>query len=310
MDTKLSSRDLVVKDNRLIEASYRLDLAEQRLVLLAIAEARESGEKVTAETWLEVSAKVYVDTFGLSRTTGYKVLKQAADNLFNRWMQLRGIDGRTGKEVLVKTRWVSACMYVDQAALVRLQIAPVVIPYISNLESRFTAYQLKNVSQMTSFYAIRLYELLAQYKTIGTRSIDLIELKDFLGATEKAYERMDNFKKKVLDLSVNQVNQFTDLMVSYETLKSGRSISGYTFQIQCKEKSKSVIQSRPTATTENTKRPVLSTEISLGERALLRKIVEKTGRSESDILTEARTLSRAHDDVLIALDGILRNLSK
>jgi hypothetical protein len=56
------------------------------------------------------------------------------------------------------------------------------------------------------------------------------------------------------------------------------------------------------------KRLVLSTEISLGERALLRKIVEKTGRSESDILTEARALSNAHDDVLIALDGILRNL--
>ena len=308
MDAKLSSRDLVVKDNRLIEASYRLDLAEQRLVLLAIAEARESGEKVTAETWLEVSAKNYVDTFGLSRTTGYKVLKQAADNLFNRWMQLRGIDGRTGKEVLVKTRWVSACMYVDQAALVRLQIAPVVIPYISNLESRFTAYQLKNVSQMTSFYAIRLYELLAQYKMIGTRSIDLIELKDFLGATEKAYERMDNFKKKVLDLSVNQVNQFTDLMVSYEALKSGRSISGYTFQIECKEKPKSAIQSNPTVPTESAKRPVLSTEISLGERALLRKIVEKTGRSERDILTEARALSNAHDDVLIALDGMLRGL--
>ena len=307
MDIKLSSRDLIVKDNRLIEASYRLDLAEQRLVLLAIAEARESGEKVTADTWLEVSAKTYVDTFGLSRTTGYKVLKQAADNLFNRWMQLRGVDGRTGKEVLVKTRWVSACMYVDQAALVRLQIAPIVIPYISNLESRFTAYQLKNVSQMTSFYAIRLYELLAQYKTIGTRSIDLSELKDFLGATEKAYQRMDNFKKKVLDLSVNQVNQFTDLIVSYEALKLGRSISGYTFQIQCKEKSKSAIQSKPT---ESPKRPVLSTQISLGERSLLRQLVEKTGRSEGDVLAEAKSLSNAHDDILIALDGMLKSVAK
>lgn len=304
----MSSKDLIVKDNRLIEASYRLDLAEQRLVLLAIAEARESGEKVTAETWLEVSAKTYVDTFGLSRTTGYKVLKQAADNLFNRWMQLRGIDGRTGKEVLVKTRWVSACMYVDQAALVRLQIAPVVIPYISNLESRFTAYQLKNVSQMTSFYAIRLYELLAQYKTISTRSIDLVELKEFLGATEKAYERMDNFKKKVLDLSVNQVNQFTDLMISYESVKSGRSISGYIFKIQCKDSAKSTIKPKLTTSAENSKRPVLSTEISLGERSLLRQLVKKTGRSEDDLLTEAKALalSNKHDDILIALDSMMK----
>ena len=41
-------KELVVKDNALINASYNLDLVEQRLILLAIVEARESGRGINA----------------------------------------------------------------------------------------------------------------------------------------------------------------------------------------------------------------------------------------------------------------------
>ena len=37
--------DLIVKDNALMNASYNLDLVEQRLILLVILEARESGKE-------------------------------------------------------------------------------------------------------------------------------------------------------------------------------------------------------------------------------------------------------------------------
>ena len=40
--------DLIVKDNALMNASYNLDLVEQRLILLAILEARESGKGINA----------------------------------------------------------------------------------------------------------------------------------------------------------------------------------------------------------------------------------------------------------------------
>ena len=36
--------DLIVKDNALMNASYNLALVEQRLILLAIIEARETGK--------------------------------------------------------------------------------------------------------------------------------------------------------------------------------------------------------------------------------------------------------------------------
>ena len=45
---------LVVKDNSLINASYTLGLVEQRLILLAIIEARETSKGIDTETFLEI----------------------------------------------------------------------------------------------------------------------------------------------------------------------------------------------------------------------------------------------------------------
>lgn len=75
---------LVVKDNALINASYSLELTEQRLILLAILNARETGKGITAESRLEIHASEYAKHFDVSNDAAYKALKDAVDNLFNR----------------------------------------------------------------------------------------------------------------------------------------------------------------------------------------------------------------------------------
>jgi hypothetical protein len=60
---KKQENALVVKSNRLIEASYKLDIAEQRLILMAIDCARESGKGITADSLLTVWADEYAAMF-------------------------------------------------------------------------------------------------------------------------------------------------------------------------------------------------------------------------------------------------------
>lgn len=272
-------------------------------MLLAVVRAREEKEEITAATWLEVAAKDYADTYGITKQAAYMQLKTAADALFSRQVQLNGIDEKTKKAGVLKTRWVSACLYVEQAALVRLQIAPVIIPYISNLESCFTSYQLKNVAQMTSVYAIRLYELLTQYKSIGSRYIDLADLRDFLGAIEKSYDRLDNFKKKVLDVGLDQVNQHTDLIVSYIPKKVGRSVVGYNFSIDQKNIEKPKPTTKSKASSPSPVTPIAQ-GLSTAERALLR---DKQQLFPDRNLTEASVIEMARlqgTDVYLVLAGI------
>lgn len=302
----MSTKSLIVKDNRLIEASYRLDLAEQRLVLLAIVRARETGVALTADQWIQVTAREYVDACGLSPTAGYKQLKAAADSLFARWVQIRGIDEQTGKTGVIKTRWVSACTYVEYGALVRLQLAPVIIPYLTDLESCFTSYQLKNVVQMSSRYAIRLFELMTQYKSIGSRYIELSELRGYLDANEKSYDRVQNLKAKVLDIAVDQINQYTDLLVSYTAEKLGRNVVGYHFKIEKKNDDKSLDSKKsilaPTVVAASA--PSLPQSLSIAERALLRdkqQLFPDLNLTESSVIEMAR---QQNTDVYLVLAGI------
>ena len=50
--------DLIVKDNALMNASYNLDLVEQRLILLAILEARSQAKELTQMTLLRFMQRV------------------------------------------------------------------------------------------------------------------------------------------------------------------------------------------------------------------------------------------------------------
>ena len=59
-----------------MNASYNLDLVEQRLILLAIVEARESGKGINANDPLTVHAESYINQFGVHRTTAYQALKK------------------------------------------------------------------------------------------------------------------------------------------------------------------------------------------------------------------------------------------
>jgi|JI8StandDraft_1071087.scaffolds.fasta_scaffold15198_3 plasmid replication initiation protein len=220
--------ELVVKSNRLIEASYRLDLVEQRVILMAIIEARNTGHSINAEAFIEVRASDFAATFKTDERSSYARLRSAADTLFNRWILLRGIDETTGKPMERKTRWVSTVDYIDGAGLIRIQFAPVVIPYITRLESEFTSYHIGAVSQMSSSYAIRLYELLIQWGSTGSRVLALDELKEILQVT-KDYGRISDLKKRVIDLAVEQINQHSDLSVSYSQRKSGRTVTHLIF---------------------------------------------------------------------------------
>ena len=238
-------RDLVVKDNALINASYNLDLVEQRLILLAIVEARESGKGINANDPLEVHADSYINQFGVHRNTAYQALKDACKDLFARQFSYQEKKAN-GNIRNVMSRWVSQIAYNDNEATVDLIFAPAVVPFITRLEEQFTKYELQQVSSLSSAYAIRLYELLIQWRSAGkTPTIELQEFRKKLGVLDNEYLRMAHLKERVLELSIKQINEHTDITVKYEQHKRGRSISGFSFTFKQKKKDNPSIERDP-----------------------------------------------------------------
>ena len=228
-------RDLVVKDNALINASYNLDLVEQRLILLAIVEARGSGRGINANDPLEVHAESYVNQFNVARQTAYQALKDACKDLFARQFSYQEINKR-GKVENVLSRWVSEIRYIDDEATVKLIFAPAIVPLITRLEEQFTKYELQQISELSSAYAVRLYELLIAWRSTGqTPVIELAEFRQKIGVLDDEYTRMGNFKDRVLNLAIAQVNEHTDIKVKCEQHKKGRNISGFSFTFKQKK---------------------------------------------------------------------------
>lgn len=236
--------ELVVKDNVLINASYNLEVTEQRLIMLAIITARESGQGITADSKLEIHASDYASRFGVSNEGAYWALKNAVLNLFERQFSFKEAD-KKGNIGTVKSRWVSRIKYIDTTATLEVTFAPDVVPLITRLEQHFTSYQLKQVTQLKSKYSIRLYELLIAWREVG--KVPQIELSDFrekLGIDADEYVRMSDFKVRVLEPSIKQINEHTDIIVTYEQHKKGRTITGFSFRFKQKQQAKKIETNR------------------------------------------------------------------
>lgn len=184
-------------------------------------------------------------------TNTYQLLKDAMEALYDRSVTIYETDEETGLPEVAKTRWISKASYVDGAGRIKVVFTSDVIKYITRLEEEFTTYQLEKVGNMTSAHAVRIYELLAQYREIGNRTLNLTWLRNTLQIQPGEYKLTADFIRKVIDVGVDQINKHSDITVNYKIKKTGRAITDFIFKIRTKEaKSKSACMSSDQATRE------------------------------------------------------------
>ena len=239
----MSSSDLVVKSNRLNMAIQNLTLPELRIVQLAIVDARETGKGLSTDTPLRIDAMRYAEAFETTRQNAYNRMKEAEDTLFNRRFSFVDSEGK-----LVKSRWIQRVRYLDDEGAIEIVFTTDVVKGITRLdgaEEFFTQYLLSQTANLKSVYSVRLYELLIQWKAAGkTPVFELSLFRGQMGLDDNEYRDMSNFKKRVLDLAVNEINEKTDLTVSYTQEKKGRVIHGFKFTVKQKQPQKAVKNER------------------------------------------------------------------
>jgi plasmid replication initiation protein len=220
---------MVCKSNAVIDAGYRLSIAEQRIILACIAQV-DSRDEVTDEVMYSVTAEDLADVSGIALKTSYDQLKAAALQLKHRDVRIIQEPNSTRKrrKVLV-TGWVQTVAYVENEARVELRFSKDILPYLSELKSHFTRYKLAHVASMKSSYGIRLYELLVQWQNVGEREIELDWLREQF-QIQDLYPRMFDFKKRVLQPALNDINAHSNFWVTCDQRKSGRRVTHLRFQ--------------------------------------------------------------------------------
>lgn len=284
----MPKKDLITQDNALINASYSLELVEKRLILLAIARSRKTGKGITAKDHLEIYASDYAECFNVERQASYMALKSATESLFNRYFTYESLTEK-GNLAIHKSRWTADIAYVENESKVKLVFSPSVVPFITDLEKRFTSYFLDDVSALTSTYAIRLYELIIAWRsTHKTPVFELAELREKLGIAEDEYQLMSNFKKRVLNIAISQINDHTNIFVKPEQHKRGRSIYGFSFNFVELQKAK---PNKDDERDPNTRDWVDessedSTAIQAGIKAIARNMMVKPEKKLRKVITE------------------------
>ncbi|MBF7683969.1 replication initiation protein, partial [Acinetobacter sp. B5B] len=168
---------------------------------------------------------------GIHEKTAYRDLKDGVNRLYDRSINL-AIDDES-----IKMRWVQSIRFLESRGVIGLRFTKEILPFISNLSREFTKYFLSDVSGMNSAYAIRVYELLSQYRSIGKREIAVDDIRKML-ELGKRYPLFADLKRWVIDTAVDQINQHSPIQVTYEQRKTGRKVTHIIFSFQQKEMKK------------------------------------------------------------------------
>jgi len=225
----MNENSLIVKANSLIESRCNLTLNQQKLVLSVIAQIEK--DDVDFHEYI-LSIADFKRLMDIKSTGNYKAIKEVARDIRKKDLIIEK-DGST-----LITGWFSS-IEIDHEGAVGFLVDPKLKPYLLQLKSHFTAYQIRNILRLKSRYSIRVYELLKQYQKIGDRVFEVSELRNLLFIEPEKYTRFDNFRARVLNPAKREINKETDLLIDYETIKQGRTVKAIKFTIERQERQES-----------------------------------------------------------------------
>ena len=217
------TNNVVTNANDLIEARYTLNLNEQKIILYAVSNLERSKDKFNV---LELKTKEFMELIGASKFR-YTEIKKIVKGLMKKQLSIET------KEFDLVVNWVTSVKYIKNTGIIELEFSENLVPYLLQLQKEFTRYQLKNILYLKNKYSIRMYELLKQYEKIGKRDFTINKLKDNLMIQGK-YDDFRNLESRVIKKAIQEINEYTDLHVDYEKIKTGRSVTSILFKIASK----------------------------------------------------------------------------
>jgi plasmid replication initiation protein len=216
---------MVYQDNQLIEASYHLTLNEKRLVLLAITKIDRSRKpKEESPNRFVITVAEWAAAYQLHDP--YRELKRAVADLFERAIHIRGGGIKRGR-----FRWITSEIEYEDSS-VCITFTHDVSLYLQGFVDCFTKYDLLHIKSLTSTYSIRLYELIKQWANTSTWRIDSLDDLRYLLNTEDAYPKWSDFNRYVIKKAVQELNDKTNLTVTYKPAKRGRDVSAVRFEFK------------------------------------------------------------------------------
>ena len=226
-------KDWIVLQNRVVECYRSMSLDEKRLFIMATPLARTT--KISSNDPIFISSSDFSKECGIHLSTAYTALESATDRLFTRFFGYTNTEGNR-----VRIRWLNKVIYLKNQGGTELYFTDEVLLLLREFDALnpYTKYKKEVVLRLKKDYSLDLYHLAKKHQTMGGFQISLDELFEQLGLPESYRTRMNNLKSRVIDPSLDEITANTDIDLSYENVKRGRSVVGFKFTVKEKPKPK------------------------------------------------------------------------
>lgn len=218
----------VVKANEIIQrARYELSLVELKTLayILSLIKPNDTIDQIYTFTVAD-----YCQVCGIDYDNGknYLTVKQGLKALRDKSFFLIKEDGTE-----TTVGWLDKVWINKGSGKIRVRLDEDMEQYVKGLISNFTQYELLSTLPMRSRYSFRLYELLKSYAYQKRHTFDIVELKKLLAA--ETYVNFKDFRKKVLEIGIREINLYTDIEVVYQSITKGRKVIEVAFEIRTRD---------------------------------------------------------------------------
>jgi len=235
------ANDIIVKDNRLINAKYNLTRTQSKFI--AFMASRIDKDDIDFFTY-SMRLNEMLNMLNIKRSN-WKQLGRTLKELQTKLIVIQDND-----EVIEATALLSYFKISIKDEMVEYRFDKAMKPFLVQLKSNFTKLSLEKIFNFDSQYTIRMYEILEQRvnllnkynnKHLLTFTINVEELKEILVGEyniktdsieiKKSYNRYSQFKQKVLDIAYQELKEKGDYYFEYKEIKYSRKIEEIEFKI-------------------------------------------------------------------------------
>ena len=222
---------IITKSNKLIACNYDLSLQEQKIILTLASMVQPQDTEFKE---YEFKIKEFIELLGLKDQSKYKEVPKITKDLMKKVFEIK-----EGKDT-IQLAWLSSARYRTGEGTIVLKFDSNLKPYMLELKELYTSYKIHNVLSLKSKYSIRIYEILKSNLFKKQVIIELEELKNMVGANEKAYNIYNNVKNRILTQAQNELKDRTDISFNFEEIKIGRKVKSIKFNISSNTKPKAI----------------------------------------------------------------------
>ena len=231
---EIDKRDvvMVVSSNNLLRATGLEDISlkARKLLYLAIAQCKKEDRQFYQYS---ISAADFANLMDIVPQAVYKEADALTDELMHGFIKYKP----EGKKGFVKFSLFEQCTYLD--GMLTFKMSKDMTPILINLKKDFTQPLLSDFMHMRSNFSMVIWHLMQrEMKSRKTGVTDVVEfeltleeLRSATGTTNK-FERLSQFKAKVLDKAILEIKDNCGVLVTYVNVKKGRTVTGFRFTVK------------------------------------------------------------------------------